>query len=103
MSIPDHYIMARTKAGRDEVERRENVRSEAIGELKIINDALEFVELADDLSVNQTKITVAKQRAVLNMLIKQLQDVQMPKVKDIFKEENLILEFTTSERKRYFS
>jgi hypothetical protein len=79
--------MARTKAGRDEVERRENVRSEAIGELKIINDALEFVELADDLSVNQTKITVAKQRAVLNMLIKQLQDVQMPKVKDIFKEE----------------
>jgi len=87
MSIPDHYIMARTKAGRDEVERRENVRSEAIGELKIINDALEFVELADDLSVNQTKITVAKQRAVLNMLIKQLQDVQMPKVKDIFKEE----------------
>lgn len=86
MSIPDHYIMARTKAGRDEVERRENVRSEAIGELKIINDALEFVELADDLSVNQTKITVAKQRAVLNMLIKQLQDVQMPKVKDIFKE-----------------
>jgi len=78
--------MARTKAGRDEVERRENVRSEAIGELKIINDALEFVELADDLSVNQTKITVAKQRAVLNMLIKQLQDVQMPKVKDIFKE-----------------
>ena len=87
MSIPDHYIMARSKAGRDEVERRENVRSEAIGELKIINDALEFVELADDLSVNQTKITVAKQRAVLNMLIKQLQDVQMPKVKDIFKEE----------------
>jgi len=87
MSIPDHYLMARTKAGRDEIERRENVRGEAIGELKLINDALEFVELADDLSVNQTKITVAKQRAVLNMLIKQLQDVQMPKVKDIFKEE----------------
>ena len=86
MSIPDHYIMARTKAGRDEVERRENVRSEAIGELKIINDALEFVELADDLSVNQTKITVAKQRAVLNMIIKQLRDVQMPKVEDMFKE-----------------
>ena len=86
MSIPDHYIMARTKAGRDEVERRENVRSEAIGELKIINDALEFVELADDLSVNQTKIIVAKQRAVLNMIIKQLRDVQMPKVEDMFKE-----------------
>ena len=86
MSIPDHYIMARTKAGRDEVERRENVRNEAIGELKIINDALEFVELADDLSVNQTKITVAKQRAVLNMIIKQLRDVQMPKVEDMFKE-----------------
>ncbi len=87
MSVPEHYLRARTKAGRTEVKRREGVREEVIGELKLINDALEFVELADDLSVNQTKITVAKQRAVLNMLIKQLQDVQMPKVKDIFKEE----------------
>ena len=79
MNIPLHWTMARTKAGRVEVERRESQRGSVITELKVINNALGSVEMADDLSMHQTKITVAKQRAVLNMLIKQLQDTQMPK------------------------
>ena len=71
--------MARTKAGRVEVERRESERSKVITELKLINDAFGFVEMADDLSVNQTKITVAKQRTMLKVLIKKLEENQMPK------------------------
>jgi hypothetical protein len=78
MSVPEHYLRARTKAGRTEVKRREGVREEVIGELKLINDALEFVELAEDLNVNQAKLTVAKQRTILAMMIKQLGDAQMP-------------------------
>jgi len=78
MSVPEHYLRARTKAGRAEVKRREGVRHEVIGELKQINDALEFVESAEDLSVNQTKITIAKQRTTLGMMIKQLSEAQMP-------------------------
>ena len=71
--------MARTKAGRVEVERRESERSKVITELKLINDAFGFVEMADDLSMNQIKITTAKQRTMLNVLIKKLEENQMPK------------------------
>ena len=71
--------MARTKAGRVEVERRESERSKVITELKLINDAFGFVEMADDLSVNQTKITVAKQRTMLKVMIQKLEENQMPK------------------------
>ena len=71
--------MARTKAGRAEVERRESQRGTVITELKLINDALGFVEMADDLSMNQIKITTAKQRTMLNVLIKKLEENQMPK------------------------
>jgi|TARA_R100000963_G_scaffold5568_1_gene3972 hypothetical protein len=71
--------MARTKAGRVEVERRESQRGAVITELKLINDALGFVEMADDLSMNQIKITTAKQRTMLNVLIKKLEENQMPK------------------------
>ena len=65
MSLPDHYLRARTKAGREEVKRREGIRENVIGELKQINSALEFVEKVDDLNINQTKITIAKQRTTL--------------------------------------
>ena len=78
MSLPDHYLRARTKAGREEVKRREGVRENVIGELMQINSALEFVEKVDDLNVNQTKITIAKQRTTLGMMIKQLSEAQMP-------------------------
>ena len=78
MSLPDHYLRARTKAGREEVKRREGVRENVIGELKQINSALEFVEKVDDLNINQTKITIAKQRTTLGMMIKQLSEAQMP-------------------------
>ena len=78
MSLPDHYLRARTKAGREEVKRRENIRENVIGELKQINSALEFVEKVDDLNINQTKITIAKQRTTLGMMIKQLSEAQMP-------------------------
>ena len=56
MSLPDHYLRARTKAGREEVKRRENIRESVIGELKQINSALEFVEKVDDLNINQTNL-----------------------------------------------
>jgi len=79
MDIPLHWTMARTKAGRVEVERREAQRGTVITELKLINDALGFVEMADDLSMNQIKITTAKQRTMLNVLIKKLEENQMPK------------------------
>ena len=79
MEIPLHWTMARTKAGRVEVERRESERSKVITELKLINDAFGFVEMADDLSVNQTKITVAKQRTMLKVMIQKLEENQMPK------------------------
>ena len=79
MDIPLHWTMARTKAGRVEVERRESQRGTVITELKLINDALGFVEMADDLSMNQIKITTAKQRTMLNVLIKKLEENQMPK------------------------
>ena len=79
MDIPLHWTMARTKAGRVEVERRESERSKVITELKLINDAFGFVEMADDLSVNQTKITVAKQRTMLKVMIQKLEENQMPK------------------------
>ena len=79
MEIPLHWTMARTKAGRGEVERRESERSKVITELKLINDAFGFVEMADDLSVNQTKITVAKQRTMLKVMIQKLEENQMPK------------------------
>ena len=79
MDIPLHWTMARTKAGRVEVERRESQRGTVITELKLINDALGFVEMADDLSMNQIKITTAKQRTMLNVLIKKLEETQMPK------------------------
>ena len=78
MSVPEHYLRACTKAGRTEVKRREGVRHEVIGELKLINDALEFVESAEDLNINQAKLTVAKQRTTLGMMIKQLSEAQMP-------------------------
>ena len=78
MALPDHYLRARTKAGREEVKRREGIREEVIGELKQINSALEFVEKVDDLNVNQTKITIAKQRTTLEMMIKQLSEAQLP-------------------------
>ena len=78
MSLPDHYLRARTKAGREEVKRREGIRHNVIGELMQINDALEFVEKVDDLNVNQTKITVAKQRTTLGMMIEQLCEAQLP-------------------------
>ena len=78
MDIPEHYLQARTKAGRTEVKRRESIRENVIGELKQINTALEFVEKVDDLNVNQTKITIAKQRTTLGMMIKQLSEAQMP-------------------------
>ncbi len=78
MSLPDHYLRARTKAGREEVKRREGIRHNVIGELMQINDALEFVEKVDDLNVNQTKITIAKQRTTLEMIIKQLSEAQLP-------------------------
>ena len=71
--------MARTKAGRVEGERRESQRGAVITELKLINDALGFVEMADDLSMNQIKITTAKQRTMLNVLIKKLEENQLPK------------------------
>jgi len=79
MNIPQEWTMARTKAGRVEVERRETERGKAITELKLVNDALGFVEIADDLSMNQIKITTAKQRTMLNVLIKKLEENQMPK------------------------
>ena len=79
MDIPEHYLQARTKAGRAEINRREKTRSKAITELKQINDALGFVELAEDLNVNQTKLTVAKQRVMLNTIIEKLQDAQLAK------------------------
>ena len=79
MEIPLHWTMARTKAGRVEVERRESERSKGITEVKLINDAFGFVEMADDLSVNQTKITVAKQRTMLKVMIQKLEENQMPK------------------------
>ena len=79
MDIPEHYLQARTKAGRAEIQRRENTRGKAITELKQINDALGFVELAEDLNVNQTKLTVAKQRVMLNTIIEKLQDSQLTK------------------------
>ena len=79
MEIPLHWTMARTKAGRVEVERREAQRGTVITELKLINDVLGFVEMADDLSVNQIKLTTAKQRTMLGVLIKKLEENQMPK------------------------
>ena len=79
MDIPLHWTMARTKAGRAEVERRESQRGTVITELKLINDALGFIEMADDLSMNQIKITTAKQRTMLNVMIKRLEENQMPK------------------------
>jgi len=79
MDIPEHYLQARTKAGRAEIQRRENTRGKAISELKQINDALGFVELAEDLNVNQTKLTVARQRVMLNTIIEKLQDSQLAK------------------------
>ena len=79
MDIPAHYLQARTKAGRAEIQRREDTRSKAITELRQINDALGFVELAEDLNVNQTKLTVAKQRVMLNTIIEKLQDSQLTK------------------------
>ena len=78
MSLPNHYLEARTKAGRLEIKKREGIRHEQIGELMQINDALEFVEKVDDLNVNQTKITIAKQRTTLEMMIKQLSEAQLP-------------------------
>ena len=78
MDIPLHWTMARTKAGRAEVERREAQRGTVITELKLINDALGFVEMADDLSMNQIKITTAKQRTMLNVMIKRLEENQLP-------------------------
>ena len=80
MDIPTHYLQARTKAGRAEIERREDTRHKAIMELKHINSALEFVELAEDLNVNQTKLTVAKQRVMLDTIIEKLQDAQLTTV-----------------------
>ena len=79
MDIPAHYLQARTKAGRAEIQRREDTRSKAITELKQINDALGFVELAEDLNVNQTKLTVARQRVMLDTIIEKLQDSQLTK------------------------
>jgi uncharacterized coiled-coil protein SlyX len=35
--------------------------------------------LAEDLNVNQTKLTVAKQRVMLNTIIEKLQDSQLTK------------------------
>jgi hypothetical protein len=79
MNIPQHWTMARTKAGIVEVDRRETERGKAITELKLINDAFGFVEMADDLSLNQIKIIVAKQRTMLKVMIQKFEENQMPK------------------------
>ncbi len=79
MDIPVHYLEARTKAGRVEIHRREGTRDKAIAELKQINDALGFVEEAENLNINQTKITIAKQRVMLDTIIEKLEDSQLTK------------------------
>ena len=55
-------------------------KQEFVGGVNLqINDALGFVELAEDLNVNQTKLTVAKQRVMLDTIIEKLQDSQLTK------------------------
>ena len=78
MDIPLHWLQARTKAGRDEIERRSSNQREAVKEIRRVGDALGFLEEANDLSLNQIKLTVAKQRVALEYIRKSLKENQIP-------------------------
>ena len=82
MDIPLHWLQARTKAGRDEIERRSSNQREAVKEIRMVGDALGFLEEANDLSLNQIKLTVAKQRVALEYIRKSLKENQIPSKDD---------------------
>ncbi len=82
MDIPLHWLQARTKAGRNEIERRSSNQREAVKEIRMVGDALGFLEEAHDLSLNQIKVTIAKQRVALEYIRKSLKENQIPSKDD---------------------
>jgi len=82
MDIPLHWLQARTKAGRDEIERRSSNQREAVKEIRMVGDALGFLEEANDMSLHQIKLTVAKQRVALDYIRKSLKENQIPSKDD---------------------
>jgi hypothetical protein len=76
MSLPDHYLEARTKAGRLEVKRREGIREEQIDQLKILNKIIENLKTAKELDLTDTKVLAAEMYSSLNHIIKNLSEAQ---------------------------
>ena len=78
MSIPNHYLEARTKAGRLEIKKREGIRHEQIGELKTLQEVITRLKTAKDLDPTDVKIIAAEMSVSLNHVIKGLSEAQLP-------------------------
>ncbi len=78
MSLPNHYLEARTKAGRLEIKKREGIRHEQIGELKTLQEVITRLKTAKDLDPTEVKIMAAEMSVSLSHVIKGLSEAQLP-------------------------